>query len=131
MSHRSPDKSASGFSPGFRSKPSCTICSDSLALRVIASSSGSHPNSAARRRLTVSMFRLGGGADKERDESLLEVALTRHFSFLYWYHAAFLILGVGMLGLGAAGTFLAGRGGVADEADARRAMHRVRELKTK
>jgi EAL and modified HD-GYP domain-containing signal transduction protein len=29
------------------------------------------------RGLTVSMFRLGGGADKERDESLLEVALTR------------------------------------------------------
>jgi EAL and modified HD-GYP domain-containing signal transduction protein len=29
------------------------------------------------RALTVSMFRLGGGANKERDESLLEVALTR------------------------------------------------------
>jgi len=29
------------------------------------------------RGLTVSMFRLGGGANKERDESLLEVALTR------------------------------------------------------
>jgi EAL and modified HD-GYP domain-containing signal transduction protein len=29
------------------------------------------------RALTVSMFRLGGGASKERDESLLEVALTR------------------------------------------------------
>nr|WP_202414408.1 HDOD domain-containing protein [Duganella flavida] len=29
------------------------------------------------RGLTVSMFRLGGGATKERDESLLEVALTR------------------------------------------------------
>lgn len=29
------------------------------------------------RGLTVSMFRLGGGANRERDESLLEVALTR------------------------------------------------------
>lgn len=29
------------------------------------------------RGLTVSMFRLGGGANKDRDESLLEVALTR------------------------------------------------------
>ncbi|NGZ88561.1 HDOD domain-containing protein [Duganella sp. SAP-35] len=29
------------------------------------------------RGLTVSMFRLGGGASRERDESLLEVALTR------------------------------------------------------
>ncbi|MHA4868386.1 EAL and HDOD domain-containing protein [Duganella sp. PWIR1] len=29
------------------------------------------------RGLTVSMFRLGGGATRERDESLLEVALTR------------------------------------------------------
>lgn len=29
------------------------------------------------RGLTVSMFRLGGGANKERDESLLEIALTR------------------------------------------------------
>ena len=32
--------------------PSCAICSASLALRVIASSSGSQPNSAARRRRT-------------------------------------------------------------------------------
>lgn len=29
------------------------------------------------RGLTVSMFRLGGGASRERDESLLEIALTR------------------------------------------------------
>ena len=36
--------------------PSCAICSASLALRVIASSSASQPNSAASRRRTVSMF---------------------------------------------------------------------------
>jgi hypothetical protein len=36
--------------------PFCAICSDSLALRAIASSSTSHPNSAASLRRTVSMF---------------------------------------------------------------------------
>ena len=39
------------------------------------------------RGLTVSMFRLGGGANKERDESLLEVALTRA-RFLETAHSA-------------------------------------------
>ena len=39
------------------SMPFCAICIDSLALRVSASSDGSQPNSAARRRRTVTMFR--------------------------------------------------------------------------
>ena len=43
---------------GLRSMPSCAICSASLALRVIAISSGSQPNAAARRRRTLSMLRL-------------------------------------------------------------------------
>ena len=44
----------------------------------------------------------------------LQVALTRHFSFLYWHHFAFMIIGIGMLGFGAAGAWLARRGGVVD-----------------
>ena len=44
----------------------------------------------------------------------LQVALTRHFSFLYWHHFAFMIIGVGMLGFGAAGAWLARGGGVSD-----------------
>ncbi len=47
----------------------------------------------------------------------LQVALTRHFSFLYWHHFAFMIIGIGMLGFGAAGAWLARRGGVADGAE--------------
>ena len=42
----------------------------------------------------------------------LQVAFTRHFSFLYWHHFAFMIIGIGMLGFGAAGAWLARRGGV-------------------
>ncbi len=42
----------------------------------------------------------------------VQVALTRHFSFLYWHHFAFMIIGVGMLGFGAAGAWLARRGGM-------------------
>ena len=34
----------------------------------------------------------------------LQVALTRHYSFLYWHHFAFMIIGLGMLGFGIAGT---------------------------
>lgn len=45
----------------------------------------------------------------------LQVALTRHFSFLYWYHCAFLVVGVGLLGLGAAGSLLALGGSVQSE----------------
>ena len=43
-------------SPGFRSRPSCAISFASHALRVMAISSGSQPNSRASRRRTVSMF---------------------------------------------------------------------------
>lgn len=50
----------------------------------------------------------------------LQVALTRHFSFLYWHHFAFMIIGIGMLGFGAAGAWLARRGGVAGPEDALR-----------
>jgi len=38
---------------------------------------------------------------------LLEVNLIRLFSFMVWYHFAYLIISVAMLGFGAAGTFLA------------------------
>ena len=48
----------------------------------------------------------------------LQVALTRHFSFLYWHHFAFMIIGVGMLGFGAAGAWLARGGGVNDAGQA-------------
>ncbi len=40
----------------------------------------------------------------------LQIALTRLFSFLYWYHAAFLVVAIGILGLGAGGALLARRG---------------------
>ena len=50
----------------------------------------------------------------------VQVALTRLFSFLYWHHFAFMIIGIGMLGFGAAGAWLARRGGVAPGADADR-----------
>jgi len=39
----------------------------------------------------------------------LEVTLTRMFSIMIWYHFAYLIIGVALLGGGAAGTFLAVR----------------------
>jgi spermidine synthase len=42
----------------------------------------------------------------------LQVGLTRHFSFLYWHHFAFMIIGIGMLGFGVAGALLARRGGI-------------------
>jgi len=42
----------------------------------------------------------------------LQVAFTRHFSFLYWHHFAFMIIGIGMLGFAAAGAWLARGGGV-------------------
>ncbi len=48
----------------------------------------------------------------------VQVALTRLFSFLYWHHFAFMIIGIGMLGFGAAGAWLARRGGVEPGADA-------------
>jgi spermidine synthase len=44
----------------------------------------------------------------------LQVGLTRHFSFLYWHHFAFMIIGIGMLGFGAAGAWLARGGGISD-----------------
>ncbi len=50
----------------------------------------------------------------------LQIALTRHFSFLYWHHFAFMIIGIGMLGFGAAGAWLAWSGGVPDGASAQR-----------
>jgi spermidine synthase len=47
----------------------------------------------------------------------VQIALTRLFSFLYWHHFAFMIIGIGMLGFGAAGAWLARRGGVEPGAD--------------
>src|SRR5689334_21911611 len=38
---------------------------------------------------------------------LLEVALTRIFSFTIWYHFAYLTISVALLGFGAAGSILA------------------------
>lgn len=37
---------------------------------------------------------------------VIEVALTRFFSIAFWYHFAFLVIGIALLGLGAGGTFL-------------------------
>lgn len=37
---------------------------------------------------------------------ILEVALTRLFSIAYWYHFAFLVISIALLGFGASGTFL-------------------------
>src|SRR5688572_591134 len=45
---------------------------------------------------------------------LLEVALTRVFSFITYHHMTYLVIGVGMLGFGAAGTHLAVRKPVPD-----------------
>ncbi len=55
----------------------------------------------------------------------LQVAFTRHFSFLYWHHFAFMIIGIGMLGFGAAGAWLARRGGVEPGADGLRLAARA------
>src|SRR2546427_3956681 len=38
---------------------------------------------------------------------LLEVALTRLFSFTLWYHFAYMTIGVALLGYGASGALLA------------------------
>lgn len=40
---------------------------------------------------------------------MLEVALTRVFSFVLWYHMTYLVVGLALLGYGAAGTALATR----------------------
>ena len=37
---------------------------------------------------------------------MVEVGLTRIFSFTYWYHFAYLLISVALLGVGAAGSFL-------------------------
>lgn len=37
---------------------------------------------------------------------ILEVALTRLFSIAFWYHFAFLVISIALLGFGASGTFL-------------------------
>jgi spermidine synthase len=55
----------------------------------------------------------------------VQVALTRLFSFLYWHHFAFMIIGIGMLGFGAAGAWLARRGGVEPGADCDRVAARA------
>ena len=44
----------------------------------------------------------------------IQIGLTRLFSFLYWHHFAFMIIGIGMLGFGAAGARLAYTGGIVD-----------------
>ena len=38
---------------------------------------------------------------------LLEIALTRYFSFRLWYHYAFMIISIAILGLSAASAVLA------------------------
>lgn len=55
----------------------------------------------------------------------VQVALTRLFSFLYWHHFAFMIIGIGMLGFGAAGAWLARRGGVEPGTDCDRVAGRA------
>ena len=50
----------------------------------------------------------------------LQICFTRHFSFLYWHHFAFMIIGIGMLGFGAAGAWLARGEGVVDGPSAHR-----------
>src|SRR5262245_7326058 len=52
---------------------------------------------------------------------LLEVALTRIFSFITYHHMTYLVIGVGMLGFGAAGTRLTVRPPPEDDG-ARRAL---------
>ena len=37
---------------------------------------------------------------------IIEIALTRVFSFMSWYHFAYLIISLALLGFGAAGSFL-------------------------
>jgi spermidine synthase len=46
---------------------------------------------------------------------LLEVALTRIFSFTIWYHFAYLTISVALLGFGAAGSILAAYPGLLDD----------------
>jgi hypothetical protein len=50
---------------------------------------------------------------------LLEVALTRVFSFITFHHMTYFVIGMGMLGFGAAGTYLSLRGPIADPSRAR------------
>jgi hypothetical protein len=57
---------------------------------------------------------------------ILEVALTRVFSFITYHHMTYLVIAVAMLGFGAAGTFLTVRGasvGPTPAGDARLAHH--------
>ena len=41
---------------------------------------------------------------------ILELALTRIFSFISFYHFTYLVISIAMLGFGAAGTYLTVRG---------------------
>ncbi len=52
------------------------------------------------RRASVGLFLLAGSV------LVLEVALTRVFSVMAWHHFAYVIISLGMLGFGAASTFL-------------------------
>jgi hypothetical protein len=58
---------------------------------------------------------------------LLEVALTRIFSFVMWYHLTYLVISLALLGYGAAGTFLATDARVAG-GDYRATLRRVCSL---
>jgi hypothetical protein len=55
---------------------------------------------------------------------LLEVALTRIFSFITYHHMTYLVIGVGMLGFGAAGTRLTLRPPASDPAERDRRLSR-------
>ena len=46
---------------------------------------------------------------------MLEVALTRLFSFVTWYHMTYLVVSLALLGYGAAGTYLAIRTRIAND----------------
>src|SRR5688572_3633100 len=45
---------------------------------------------------------------------VFQVALTRIFSFITWYHLTFLAISLALLGFGASGTYLAVRGAGSD-----------------
>ena len=60
---------------------------------------------------------------------LLEIALTRVFAIMLWHHLAYMVVGVALLGLGAAGSLLTMRG-VDTDVDVGRTARRLATLST-
>ncbi|MFQ5666528.1 MAG: hypothetical protein ACE5I7_08855 [Candidatus Binatia bacterium] len=75
-----------------------------MSAHAVEQSSAARPRGSAAEALSLAdclgVFLVSAAA------LMVEVGLTRIFSFTYWYHFAYLLISVALLGIGAAGSFL-------------------------